>query len=218
MGGLHPKDVVRRGYGAVPYYYRRDDAEEGRYAPWIADLCDRVPARADILDLGCDCGVPVARSLVGAGHVVTGVDFSEVQAERAKCLVPEATFVCADATAATFPAASFDAIVCLYTLIHVPLDEQPPLIGQIATWLRPGGWLLTTVGHGACTGTENDWLGSGAAMWWSQTDGATYRSWISEAGLEVVTTELVPEGDSGHALIWAWRHQDGSSHGVAGSS
>jgi 2-polyprenyl-3-methyl-5-hydroxy-6-metoxy-1,4-benzoquinol methylase len=51
---------------------------------------------------------------------------------------------------------SFDAIVCLYTLIHMPLDEQPPLLTQIATWLRPSGWLLTTTGHGAWTGTEAD--------------------------------------------------------------
>jgi hypothetical protein len=27
-------DLVRRGYNALSYYYRRDDAAEGRYAPW----------------------------------------------------------------------------------------------------------------------------------------------------------------------------------------
>ncbi|MCI2416702.1 class I SAM-dependent methyltransferase [Saccharopolyspora sp. K220] len=205
MDDLHPKEVVRRGYDAVSYHYRRDDADDGQYAPWIARLSSCVPARADILDLGCGCGVPVARSLARAGHAVTGVDFSAVQVRRARNLVPEATFIQADATGAAFPAASFDAIVCLYMFIHLPLDEQPPLFARIAIWLRPGGWLLVTTGHGAWTGSEPDWLGSGATMWWSHVDSATYRAWISTAGFGVVSDEFVPEGAGGHTLFWAKR-------------
>ncbi len=97
----------------MSYRYRPDDAGEGRYGAWIAELCDRIPTIAAVLDLGCGCGVPVARSLAQAGHTVTGVDISEVQIRRARQLVPAATFIRADATAATFPAASFDAVVCL---------------------------------------------------------------------------------------------------------
>jgi len=36
-------------------------------------------------------------------------------------------------------------------------------------------------------------------------DAATYRSWITQAGLSVEREEFVPEGDSGHALVWASR-------------
>ncbi|MGP4020430.1 class I SAM-dependent methyltransferase [Saccharopolyspora sp. 5N708] len=205
MDGLHLKDAVRRGYDAVSYHYRRDDADEDQYAPWISRLSGRVPARAEILDLGCGCGVPVARSLASAGHAVTGVDFSAVQIQRARRLVPGAKFIQADATAAAFPAASFDAVVCLYMFIHLPLDEQPPLFARIAEWLRPGGWLLTTTGHGAWRGSEADWLGSGATMWWSHADTATYRSWISTAGFDIVSSEFIPEGTSGHTLFWARR-------------
>nr|WP_229404716.1 hypothetical protein [Micromonospora sp. NBRC 110038] len=90
-------------------------------------------------------------------------------------------------------------------LIHLPLPEQPRLIGRIFTWLRPGGWLLATVGDSAWTGTEENWLGGPAAMWWSQADASTYRSWLREAGLLVTAEEFVPEGTSGHALFWARR-------------
>ena len=55
-------------------YYRSDDAGEGRYAPWLAALRERLPAGGAVLDLGCGCGVPVARSLAAAGYQVTGVD------------------------------------------------------------------------------------------------------------------------------------------------
>jgi hypothetical protein len=37
---------------------------------------------------------------------------------------------------------------------------------------------------------------------------ATYRTWIEEAGLVVVTQEVVPEGDGAPALFWARRTTD----------
>ncbi|MDO3705830.1 class I SAM-dependent methyltransferase [Micromonospora sp. C28SCA-DRY-2] len=207
MGGSDPRDLVRRGYDELSYHYRADDAADGQYGPWLDDLHGRLSASAAVLDLGCGCGVPVARSLASAGHRVTGIDISDVQIERARRLVPTGTFRRADATRLDLPPASFDAVVCLYTLIHMPLTDQPRLIGRIATWLRPGGWLLTTVGTSAWTGTEDNWLGGPAAMWWSQAGASTYRSWLHRAGLEVTAEDFVPEGDSGHALFWARRPQ-----------
>src|SRR3954471_18441513 len=86
------RDLVRRGYDALSYHYRRDDAHDGQYAPWLADLHTRLPTRAAVLDVGCGCGVPTARFLANAGHEVTGVDISDVQIQRARRLVPNATF------------------------------------------------------------------------------------------------------------------------------
>ncbi|MFD7664522.1 class I SAM-dependent methyltransferase [Streptomyces sp. NPDC059788] len=198
-----PKEVVRRGYDAASHAYRADD--DDAYAPWIADLLDRLPDGADVLDLGCGCGVPVARSLSAAGHAVTGVDLSDVQVRRARALVPNATFHRADAAATDFPAASFDAVVCLYMLIHLPLAEQPLLLSRVARWLRPGGSLLAIAGHGPWTGTEDNWLGAGATMWWSHPGADTYRKWITAAGLTPEGEEFVPEGDGGHVLFRARR-------------
>ncbi len=101
-----------------------------------------------------------------------------------------------------FPAASFDAVVCLYMLIHLPLAEQPVLLSRVARWLRPGGTALVIAGDGAWTGTEEDWLGGGAPMWWSHPGRETYREWITAAGLSVEGEEFVAEGDGGHVLFW----------------
>jgi hypothetical protein len=84
-----------------------------------------------------------------------------------------------------------------------------PLLRKIAGWLRPEGWFLGTTGHRAWTGVDEDWLGGGAAMWWSHPDAATSRQWMVEAGLRVEREEFVPEGDSGHALFWARRGREG---------
>lgn len=205
MGAESQSDLVRRGYDALSYHYRGDDTGEGRYAPWIAELLARLPAGAPVLDVGCGCGVPVARALAAAGHPVTGIDISEVQIRRARQLVPAGSFIRADAVLARLPPASFDALVCLYSLIHMPLAEQPGLIGRMGGWLRPAGWLLAIAGQDAWTGSEDNWLDGQTPMWWSQADAGTYRGWLREAGLEIISADFVPEGDSGHALFWARR-------------
>jgi 2-polyprenyl-3-methyl-5-hydroxy-6-metoxy-1,4-benzoquinol methylase len=200
---MDPREVVRRGYDALSYRYRADAEFPDAYAPWISSLTGRVPAGGTVLDVGCGCGIPVARSLADGGYAVTGVDLSPVQIARAKELVPGADFLCCDALDVQFPAGSFDAVVCLYALIHMPQDDQPELLRRIATWLRPGGWLLATTGATAWTGTSDGWLGGDAPMWWSHPDAAVYRDWIAEAGLTVTAEDFVPEGSSGHQLFWA---------------
>jgi len=200
-----PKTLVTRGYDLLSRAYRADDADEGQYAEWLDLLEARVPARGTILDLGCGCGVPVARRLAPR-YTVTGVDFSEVQIERARVLAPEATFLRADMTAVKFADATFDAVVCLYALIHVPLVEQVPLLTNIARWLRPGGLFIATLGDQAWTGIEKDWLGvPGGDMWWSHADRKTYRDWLANAGLAIEHERFVPEGQGGHLLVVATR-------------
>jgi 2-polyprenyl-3-methyl-5-hydroxy-6-metoxy-1,4-benzoquinol methylase len=205
MGDDDQREVVRRGYDALSYHYRRDDADDGQYGPWLAELHRRLPTSADVLDLGCGCGVPAARILANAGLHVTGIDISDVQIERARRLVPTATFVRADAVELDLPPARFDAVVCLYTLIHIPLADQPALIGRLGKWLRPGGWLLATTGQDAWTGIEDNWLGGPATMWWSHADAPTYRSWLEQAGLTITAEDFIPEGAGGHTLFSAQR-------------
>jgi SAM-dependent methyltransferase len=202
-GASDPKDVVRRGYDEISHLYRADTDEPEHYARWLDALCGRVPAGGSVLDLGCGCGVPVARTLVEHGYAVTGVDISEVQIGRARDLVPGAEFRCADATDLKFAPASLDAVISFYALIHIPCDEQPGLISRIGRWLRPGGWLLATTGAYAWTGTEDGWLGGTATMYWSHADAPTYREWITQAGLTIEADEFVPEDDGGHQLFWA---------------
>ncbi|WP_101392855.1 bifunctional 2-polyprenyl-6-hydroxyphenol methylase/3-demethylubiquinol 3-O-methyltransferase UbiG [Streptomyces sp. TLI_146] len=200
-----PKDLVRRGYDALSVRYDEAYDSDSKYRAWVESLKARLEDGSRVLDLGCGSGVPVVRDLAEAGHRVTGVDISEMQIRRARELVPGPDFIRADATAVDFPAGSFDAVVSLYALIHIPLEEQRSLLGKVASWLRPGGWFLCSTGQHAWTGTDEDWLGSGVAMWWSHADADTNRTWITASGLVVEREEFVPEGDSGHVLFWARR-------------
>ena len=200
-----PVEVVRRGYDELSCRYRADDAEPGRYAPWIAELLSLLDDHSRVLDVGCGAGVPVARDLTAAGHQVTGVDLSDVQVERARRLVPAARFVRADITELHWPANSFDAVIALYSVIHVPLVAQPVLLGSFADWLVPDGWPLLTAGWTAWTGLQDSWLGGDTPMWWSHADVATYERWLTEAGSRSSVRSSSRRTMAGTASFWARR-------------
>jgi len=204
-----PKRIVREGYDLVSRAYRGDTLEiddQSGYAHWLRRLTKRLRPGARVLDLGCGNGIPVASELAKR-FAVTGVDLSPVQIERARSLVPGARFVCEDMTRVVFEPASFDAVTAFFSIINVPVAEQPGLIESVARWLEPGGWFLAILGRTAWTGTERNWRGvQGATMYWSTTDVATYRSWFVNAGFSIDEEGVQPEqGNPGFAVLIARR-------------
>ena len=200
---MDPKDLVRNSYNdASCAYLKAQEPRAGEYAAWLDRLASRLPHGSEVLDLGCGAGLPVSRRLVSDGFRVTGVDISPAQTSAARKHVPGGTFVCGDMTKVVFDKGRFDAVVALYSVIHVPIGEQEALFRNISRWLVPGGQLLVTVGHEAWTGVEEDWLGvPGCTMYWSQADGSTYRRWLAALGFETVWSAFIPEEHSGHDLL-----------------
>jgi len=202
--------LVRAGYDAISHSYRSDGGESNpaslestsTYIAWVDELRGHLRPGSRVLDLGCGAGVPATRALVDAGFDVTGVDISTVQIDRARTLVPEATFVCVDMVEWDCPPDSFDAVVSFYALIHVPLEDQRHLIPRLARWLTPGGYVLAIVGFQRWTGVE-DYMG--APMFWDHADTDTYVAWMGQAGLRPVWHRFIPEGASGHTLVLAQR-------------
>ena len=203
---MDPRNTVREGYDKVSRAYRGDTIA-ARDAQCYCDCADFLRTRlltgSRVLDLGCGCGIPLAKEL-SKSHRVTGVDLSPVQIERARALVPNADFRCADMTQITMPNSWFDAVVALYSIIHVPLADQPGCFADVGRWLKPNGWLVCVVGHREWTGTEENWLGvPGATMFWSHADQATYHQWLTDNGFRVEPPRFIPEGRGGHTMFMA---------------
>ena len=74
--------------------------------------------------------------------------------------VPDGDFRVADMTALAMEPSSLDAVVACYSVFHVPREEHAGLFRRIATWLRPGGYLLASVANSDhCGYTEPDFFG-----------------------------------------------------------
>lgn len=208
---MNPHEIVRQGYDKVSEAYRSDNFEfEGTgYQKIVSKFTSYLQPHARVLDLGCGCGIPVS-NVLSSDYEVLGVDFSPVQIRRAQELVPAVEFLCADMTTLEFEENSFDGIISLFAVIHVPLPEQPDLFAKMARWLKSTGVLAVTVGQDAWTGTEENWRDvPGATMYWSHAEAKTYIRWIEASGLEIEWEWFLPEGDGGHAVIIARKMETG---------
>jgi ubiquinone/menaquinone biosynthesis C-methylase UbiE len=109
---------------------------------YIADLIKKLPASAEVLELGCGAGVPATQVLIEHGLNVTGNDISAAQIALAREHVPKATLVQGDMLTLDFAPESFDAVLGFYSIFHLPKEEQALMIEKIRGWLKPEGWLL----------------------------------------------------------------------------
>jgi SAM-dependent methyltransferase len=198
-----PKALVARGYDRIALRYAAWRVEGNPAMRLVRALDERLPDGADVLELGCGRGVPVARELAKR-HRLTGVDISAAQIALARHHVPEASFIHGDYTALDVASASVDAVVAILTLTHVPREEHAELLCRIAGWLRDGGYLLCSLGVGDAPGdVEDDWLG--APMYFSHYDADTNRRLVRDAGLEPVLDEIVAMHEEGHGearFLW----------------
>jgi SAM-dependent methyltransferase len=195
-----PKHVVRTGYDTIADRYAVWSASfETPVGEWLARFVEQVPAGGRVLELGCGGENPSTRELASRYDYV-GVDISSGQLERARRAFPGARFVLGDASAVELEADSFDGVVSLFMLGHVPRAEQGPLLRRIAAWLRPRGWLLATLGTADAAGmVEDDWLG--APMFFASFDEETNRRLLTGAGFELVDARVVPFEEPGHGLV-----------------
>jgi SAM-dependent methyltransferase len=103
----------------------------------------------------------------------------------------------------SFAAGSFDAVVALYSVIHLPRNEQENLILRVAAWIRPGGYFLLNVGTEDNPGyVDSDWLGS--KMYWSGFGANVYRDMVRQAGFDDVDVEVIEHEEDGQLIPFLW--------------
>jgi SAM-dependent methyltransferase len=205
-----PKRLVEAGYDVMAEQYLA--SKQPLAAPveaLLEALVAGLPPTATVLDLGCGAGVPVTRWLAERA-AVTGVDVSAAQLALATRSVPGTRLIKADMTAVDFPTASFDAVIALWSIIHVPREEHGALVGRIRDWLRPGGRFLATWSLHGWEGREEDWEGWGAPMWWSIHDAATNLALLERAGFAIERAERLT-GGADETWLWALARKEGES-------
>ena len=95
-----------------------------------------------VLDMCCGPGMLAAGALQHGAEAI-GLDFAVAAVELARKLVPKGNFQQGDAQALPFPAASFNAVLCGYGLMHLP--DPAAALREMLRVLRPGGRMAVSV-------------------------------------------------------------------------
>jgi SAM-dependent methyltransferase len=196
------KDLVEKGYNQIALRYLEWSSTSTVRVKYVQRLLQRLPEQAEVLELGCGAGVPCTQILAQHAHV-TANDISAVQIALAKERVPGARLIQGDMMSLNFDEGRFDAIVALYSIIHLPREEQRLLMKRLAEWLRPGGHLLVNLATVDDAGSvEQNWLGS--EMYWSSYDAKTNQEMVREAGFRLFEAEIVCDDEDGKPVSFVW--------------
>jgi SAM-dependent methyltransferase len=195
-----PREIVRTGYDAIADRYTEwAESIASPETQWIERFLDQLDRGSRVLDLGCGGGRASAQT-VAKRHRYTGVDLSPVQVDRARERIPHARFLVGDATTVEFEPGSFDGLMSLFMLGHIPRDEQAPLLARMNGWLRPGGWLLAAVPTGEIDDeVASDWLG--APMFFASFDTDSNRRLLRDAGFEIEREEVIAQDEGEHGFV-----------------
>jgi len=196
-----PKRIVREGYDTVGDAYRPASAASSTRAWFLGETLARIPVGADVLELGCGPGwdaIALAES-----RTYTGVDVSTTMLALARERVPSGAFLEADLTSLELPEESFDAVVSLYVLGHIPAAEHRSTYRRVASWLRPGGVFCANFPLTPGDDVEADWLG--VPMFFGGIGREATDQALREAGFELELAEVRenpdPEGGT-EAFFW----------------
>jgi SAM-dependent methyltransferase len=195
--------VVEDGYDrlALLYHQRRID----RYwsvAPDVEAFAKQLRPGCAVLDVGCGSGY-IASILEGKGLRVTGIDVSSKMIELAKANSPNSTFVKMDMKKLEFPRESFDGVLCLYSIFHVPRRYHLAILKAFRRVLKPKGVLVIHMGWGDWTGVDENWLGGGVPMYWSHYGKGKNLALVRKAKFEVVQSRASRQKDGTHLFILA---------------
>ena len=194
---MRPTETVRRGYDVLaPRYHAQRDL--GGHQRELEDFVGRLAPGHRLLDAGCGSG-KVAAYLLRRRMAVIGIDISAGMLSLAARVAPRAELRRMDMRRLRFPKASFDALVCLYAIIHVPRRDHARVLQGFRRVLRRRGLLLIAMGRDGLAHDWGDFLGT--PMYWSHFDAARNRELLEEAGFSVLWSRLV--GPRGDRHLWA---------------
>lgn len=136
-----------------------------------------------LLDAGCGPGVWCG-FLADAGRDVVGVDICAEFLATARARHPGVRYTAASMRALPFPDETFGGVLAWYSLIHLPPEDLPAVLAELARVLTVGGRILIGYFDGAA-GAEFPHAVIPAFLWSAEALTAL----LEDAGLNVLEVE-----------------------------
>jgi SAM-dependent methyltransferase len=188
---------VWRLYESFAEAYDRERGRALMERSYLTDMISRLREGADILDLGCGGGEPIARFLVEGGFHVTGVDAAPAMIAMCRHRFPDATWIEADMRTLDL-GRRYDAIVAWDSFFHLDGDEQRAMFDIFAGHCAPDGLLLFTSGPEAGEAI-GDFFGH--PLFHASLDADEYESLLKRLGFAVLR-HRAEDPDCGRHTVW----------------
>ncbi|MFW9921817.1 MAG: class I SAM-dependent methyltransferase [Candidatus Thorarchaeota archaeon] len=182
---------------AAEYYQFRDLKKMN---PELEKFSELLTNKGRVLDAGTGAGMPVARFLVNKGLQVTGIDISESMIVAAKKNVPEAEFFQLNILDLNFSENTFDGIICVYTLWHIPRSKHREIFSNFKRMLKHNGILMINTG---IRESDNMSLFFGQPMLWSNNNPKETLDQILKLGFEIIFEGILERGGEHQYWIYA---------------
>lgn len=194
------------------------DRVAARYAEVVVDGVDSMPVesalvdlftrqaadRGDLplLDVGCGPGV-ITRRLGSTGMAAVGVDPSKEMLRLARINSPGTMLVAGSITGLPVADASVAGVFCWYVLHHVPDDDLPSAIAELARVTTPGGRLMVGGHVGSSSHLKTDGYGGlPMRVLVARRPPEVYADLMRAAGLVVDATVALGPGGVATEAVW----------------
>lgn len=165
-------------------------------------------SKKSVLELGCGSANPFLTGLLARAPLVQAYanELSDVQLDLAhgnSADFGNRVKICpGDMMRLEFPRGSLTAVVALYSIIHLPQDEQRGVIKRIGDWLAPGGTFQATFNaEEASSIVDEKWHDDKGWMFWSNLGQVKLTKTLTE-DVGLVIENVVLEGDEEEEFLW----------------
>lgn len=194
------KADIKKAYDAIaPKYLTWTEPTHKVRLSYLTKLLSNLDPSASsqntILELGCGAGIPVTKHLTTLPNTsITANDISSTQIALARERLPSSvTLLQGDMMDLTFPQETFTAVLAMYSIFHLPRDEQITMLKRVWGWLKPGGWVLVNFSAGRFEKESDErWLGgTEGVVHWSGWGVEGTRKVLRDVGFDIELGEVV---------------------------
>lgn len=140
------KDNVNQVYDEIIDWFdnarTKDLKMEKSYLNFIQK---HLPLNSKILDVGCGTGEPIAKFLINAGYIVTGIDASKRMIALCKQRFPKEKWLIADMRTLDLHE-KFHAVIAWHSFFHLSHEDQRHTLKLLASYVYQNGLFIFTSG------------------------------------------------------------------------
>jgi ubiquinone/menaquinone biosynthesis C-methylase UbiE len=204
---MDPKEIVANGYNKIAQKYHNWDNHDYKNTnrlKYIQKICKMIN-KYEILDIGCGSAIWTKELFnITESNNITGIDISEVQIQMAKEIFPQAKqLICEDIMKINFKNKIFNAIIALFSIMHLPKNDQLKIFDKLYSWLEKDGLLLISLNPDIDNEPINTkWMG--VDMYWNNIGENEYKKIITNAGFEIIECNILNEKTKNNDIKILW--------------